>query len=54
METEAKLMYEAFLKSDDLSNFMARPTGNWEKDKKVFMKKYEAHKRLMDDLNINI
>ena len=29
------------------------PTGEWEKDKKLFIKAYQAHKELLEKLNID-
>ena len=53
MDKEAKLQYDAFLDTGDLEMLLPGASGEWEKDKKLFIKAYQAHKELLEKLNIN-
>lgn len=54
METEARIIYDSFKDCGDLSVFIPKPTGDWEKDKKAFIARYKEHKKLMEDLGIDL
>lgn len=53
MDKEAKIQYEAFLKSNDLEMLLPGASGEWEKDKKQFLRAYKAHKELLEKINVN-
>ena len=50
MDKEAKLQYDAFLEAGDLEMLLPGASGEWEKDKKLFIKAYQAHKELLEKL----
>ena len=52
METEAKIQYDLFLESGDLEDLFPSMTGEWEQDKKSFIKKWEIHKKIINNLDV--
>lgn len=53
MSKEAKLQYDAFLEAGDLEMLLSGAVGDWEKDRKEFIKAYTIHKELLEKLNID-
>lgn len=47
---EARLMYNSFLESGDLKQFIPKASGEWEKDEKLFMKYYNDQQKLLKDI----
>ena len=52
MDKEAKLQYDAFLETGDLEMLLPGASGEWEKDKKSFVKIYKDYKELLNIIDV--
>lgn len=47
---EARMMYNSFLESGELNEFIPKACGDWEKDEKLFMRYYDNQQRILKDI----